>query len=189
VGNLLITDILESSTMDWACQSIPQTDMISHPNKYSVTPTLLITQHIAGMGNLQHQVKERGLKCVGKCQKVKVVIPWWSWCIIKMSMHLTWNLICPWWGEGVEWTTVLFSLKLRQVLALSCGTELLSLLMSAHNYYQAFNVVVLNWCHEAVNAWMAITLNTSIKIYKYKSCGQSVCTCVTHLRAPKEDYH
>ena len=34
-----------------------------------------------------------------------------------------------------------------------------------------------------------ITLNTSIKIYNVKSCGQSVCTCVTHLEAQKEDYH
>jgi len=39
------------------------------------------------------------------------------------------------------------------VLALAWNrAELLSLLMSTHNYYQAFNVVVLKWCREAVNA-------------------------------------
>ena len=115
------------------------------------------------MNNLQHQVKEGGFKCVGKCQNMKVVIQWWFWRVIKMLMHLTWNLFYPWLGEGVEWTTVLFSLKLGHVLALTWNrAELLSLLMNTHNYYQAFNIVVLKWYCRAVNAWMAITLNHSI---------------------------
>ena len=122
------------------------------------------------MSNLRHQVKQ--FKCMGKCQKIKVVIPWWSWCVIKMSKHLTWNLICPWLVRGVEWTTVLFSLKLGNVLFLTWNrVELLSLLMSTHNCYQAFNVVVLKWCRGAVNAWMAIILNHSIHSQRHYSPG------------------
>jgi hypothetical protein len=61
--------------------------------------------------------------------------------------------------------------------------ELLSLLTSTYNYYKAFNVVVLSWRYRAVNAWMAIILNTAIKMYK---AVDKVFAPVSHIWRPQK---
>ena len=157
--------------MDWACWSILQADMISHLNKYSVAPALMIIQCSVRMSNLWHQVKE-GVQMCGEMSKNES-------CHSMMILMCNKNVNAPYLksdlplvggGDWVNHSFVLF--ETWHVLALAWNrAELLSLLMSTHNYYQAFNVVVLKWCREAVNAWMAITLNHSIHSQRHYSVG------------------